>query len=242
MVELDDVPVQSLVPEPLRDVASVEDFMARLPQYDADMAARLDEASDAGECLRFVGEHGSLLPLHRAATLCCSAQQCSTRHLLDQPKSHRECWTVALLQRCACHLDASCPASHGPQSGPLLDWGLCCSVTLPLRPKLGLIHEHTSIKVLNSSVSMRAWVWQRMQVWWTVRRGAAAWSCGGIRCPTPLRSFRAPTTSSPSPPSATRTSPSLSGASAVGCSSYGDSCCADVWAGGSVSSFKWNTE
>ncbi|CAL8471282.1 g10824 [Coccomyxa elongata] len=55
MVELADVPVESLVPEPLRDIKSADEFMAALPQYDADMAARLEEASAAGECLRFVG-------------------------------------------------------------------------------------------------------------------------------------------------------------------------------------------
>lgn len=61
MVELADVPVESLVPEPLRDIESADDFMAALPQYDADMAARLEEASAAGECLRFVGARHSLL-------------------------------------------------------------------------------------------------------------------------------------------------------------------------------------
>ena len=55
MVELEDVPVHSLVPEPLRGAASVPEFLAALPQHDADMAARLDEAAGAGECLRFVG-------------------------------------------------------------------------------------------------------------------------------------------------------------------------------------------
>lgn len=60
MVELGDVPVHSLVPEPLRDIASADEFMAALPQYDADMAARLEEASAAGECLRFVGALRSL--------------------------------------------------------------------------------------------------------------------------------------------------------------------------------------
>ena len=68
MVELGDVPVHSLVPEPLRDIASADEFMAALPQYDADMAARLEEASAAGECLRFVGALRSLPSL---ASPCC---------------------------------------------------------------------------------------------------------------------------------------------------------------------------
>ena len=54
-VELADVPVHSLVPEPLRDVASVDDFMARLPEFDGDIADQLAAAEAAGECLRFVG-------------------------------------------------------------------------------------------------------------------------------------------------------------------------------------------
>jgi len=56
MIELDDVPIESLVPEPLRDPSiSVDDFMAKLPDYDDEMAAKLAEAEAAGEKLRFVG-------------------------------------------------------------------------------------------------------------------------------------------------------------------------------------------
>lgn len=54
-VELADVPVCSLVPEPLRGAASVDDFMARLPEFDGDIAEQLAAAEAAGECLRFVG-------------------------------------------------------------------------------------------------------------------------------------------------------------------------------------------
>ena len=54
-VELDDIPVHSLVPEPLRDSPSPEAFMAELPQYDVDMSAQLQEAADAGDVLRYVG-------------------------------------------------------------------------------------------------------------------------------------------------------------------------------------------
>ena len=55
-IELDDVPVDSLVPEPLRDVSGVSDFMQKLPEYDGDMARQLEEAESADECLRFVGK------------------------------------------------------------------------------------------------------------------------------------------------------------------------------------------
>lgn len=55
-IELDDVPVDSLVPEPLRDIQDVGEFMEKLPQYDRDMARQLEEAESADECLRFVGK------------------------------------------------------------------------------------------------------------------------------------------------------------------------------------------
>ena len=60
-VELADIPVHSLVPEPLREVASVDDFMARLPEFDGDIAGQLADAEAAGECLRFVGAFTQLL-------------------------------------------------------------------------------------------------------------------------------------------------------------------------------------
>jgi len=53
-VELADVPVQSLVPEPLRG-ASLDDYLARLPEFDSHMAQLFAEASAAGEVLRYVG-------------------------------------------------------------------------------------------------------------------------------------------------------------------------------------------
>jgi hypothetical protein len=39
-LELSDVPIESLVPEPLRDAASADDFMARLPEFDGEMTTR----------------------------------------------------------------------------------------------------------------------------------------------------------------------------------------------------------
>ena len=53
-LELCDVPVQSLVPEALRG-ASAADYLARLPEFDADMAALARAAAAAGEVLRYVG-------------------------------------------------------------------------------------------------------------------------------------------------------------------------------------------
>ncbi|GIL88501.1 hypothetical protein Vretimale_15367 [Volvox reticuliferus] len=54
-LEMDQIPVESLVPEPLREVASSAEYMSRLPSFDGDMDAKLREAEDSGECLRYVG-------------------------------------------------------------------------------------------------------------------------------------------------------------------------------------------
>lgn len=55
-IELEDVPVKSLVPSALSgsDV-SIDEFMKRLPDYDAELTAMADEAKQAGEMLRYVG-------------------------------------------------------------------------------------------------------------------------------------------------------------------------------------------
>jgi len=54
-LELEDIPVQSLVPEPLRETESVEAFMAALPEYDDEMTKRTEEAKANGKKLRYVG-------------------------------------------------------------------------------------------------------------------------------------------------------------------------------------------
>ncbi|GJY32226.1 bifunctional aspartokinase/homoserine dehydrogenase 2, chloroplastic-like protein [Tanacetum coccineum] len=54
-LELSDIPVQSLVPDPLKETASVDDFMQQLPSFDSDIAAKRKAAEDAGEVLRYVG-------------------------------------------------------------------------------------------------------------------------------------------------------------------------------------------
>ncbi|KAG5233109.1 aspartate kinase family protein [Salix suchowensis] len=54
-VGLSDIPVQNLVPEPLRACASAEEFMQQLPQFDNEMARARQEAEDAGDVLRYVG-------------------------------------------------------------------------------------------------------------------------------------------------------------------------------------------
>lgn len=55
-VELDDVPVKSLVPEALSsEDVSIDDFMKRLPEYDEELSAMANEAAKANELLRYVG-------------------------------------------------------------------------------------------------------------------------------------------------------------------------------------------
>eukprot|EP00878_Enallax_costatus_P021378 GHUV01022628.1.p1 GENE.GHUV01022628.1~~GHUV01022628.1.p1 ORF type:complete len:501 (+),score=176.91 GHUV01022628.1:491-1993(+) len=55
MLELGDIPVESLVPEPLQTVQSAEEYMKRLPEFDADMTRKVEEAKASGEVLRYVG-------------------------------------------------------------------------------------------------------------------------------------------------------------------------------------------
>ncbi|RAL50348.1 hypothetical protein DM860_008022 [Cuscuta australis] len=54
-LELSDVSVKNLVPQPLRAIASAEEFMQQLPQFDEDLANQRQEAEAVGEVLRYVG-------------------------------------------------------------------------------------------------------------------------------------------------------------------------------------------
>ncbi|XP_057751305.1 bifunctional aspartokinase/homoserine dehydrogenase 1, chloroplastic-like isoform X1 [Arachis stenosperma] len=54
-LELSDIPVESLVPEPLRDCASAQEFMQQLPKFDQLLSKKQEEAENAGEVLRYVG-------------------------------------------------------------------------------------------------------------------------------------------------------------------------------------------
>ncbi|XP_043712616.1 bifunctional aspartokinase/homoserine dehydrogenase, chloroplastic-like isoform X1 [Telopea speciosissima] len=54
-LELSDIQLESLVPEPLRGSASAEEFMRQLPQFDKDMSKKQQDAEAAGEVLRYVG-------------------------------------------------------------------------------------------------------------------------------------------------------------------------------------------
>ena len=52
--EMSDVRVEGLVPQALND-CGVDEFMARLPEFDADMAAMLSDARSKNQVLRYVG-------------------------------------------------------------------------------------------------------------------------------------------------------------------------------------------
>ncbi|GAU39504.1 hypothetical protein TSUD_68680, partial [Trifolium subterraneum] len=54
-LELSDIPVQSLVPEPLQACASAQEFMQQLPKFDPEFAKKQEDADNAGEVLRYVG-------------------------------------------------------------------------------------------------------------------------------------------------------------------------------------------
>ncbi|MED6130796.1 Bifunctional aspartokinase/homoserine dehydrogenase 1, chloroplastic [Stylosanthes scabra] len=54
-LELSDIPVESLVPEPLRGCASAQEFMQQLPKFDQELTKKQEEAEKAGEVLRYVG-------------------------------------------------------------------------------------------------------------------------------------------------------------------------------------------
>ncbi|KQJ89734.1 bifunctional aspartokinase/homoserine dehydrogenase 2, chloroplastic isoform X2 [Brachypodium distachyon] len=54
-LELSDIPVKSLVPEPLTSCSSADEFMQKLPSFDQDWARQRHEAEAAGEVLRYVG-------------------------------------------------------------------------------------------------------------------------------------------------------------------------------------------
>lgn len=55
-IELEDVPVKSLVPDALAgDDVSPDEFLKHLPEYDSELTAMANEAAEAGELLRYVG-------------------------------------------------------------------------------------------------------------------------------------------------------------------------------------------
>jgi homoserine dehydrogenase len=54
-LDLTSLPVESIVPEPLRALPTAEAFLAALPSYDAHFERLRADAAAAGEVLRYVG-------------------------------------------------------------------------------------------------------------------------------------------------------------------------------------------
>ncbi|XP_057428892.1 bifunctional aspartokinase/homoserine dehydrogenase 2, chloroplastic-like isoform X2 [Lotus japonicus] len=54
-LEFSDIPVENLVPEPLRVCASAQDFIQQLPKFDKELTKKQEDAESAGEVLRYVG-------------------------------------------------------------------------------------------------------------------------------------------------------------------------------------------
>ena len=49
------VPTETLIPEELADIATGNEFVQRLPEFDAHFEKMRKEAEDAGQVLRYVG-------------------------------------------------------------------------------------------------------------------------------------------------------------------------------------------
>ncbi|XP_014492135.1 bifunctional aspartokinase/homoserine dehydrogenase 1, chloroplastic isoform X2 [Vigna radiata var. radiata] len=54
-LELSNIPVESLVPEPLQVCASAQEFMQELPKFDQVFTKKQEDSENAGEVLRYVG-------------------------------------------------------------------------------------------------------------------------------------------------------------------------------------------
>lgn len=125
--------MESLVPEPLRSVDSVSDFMDRLPQYDDDFSSRLAAADSADACLRFVGS----LPLPCCSTPC-PASSWPRSPLLLEPR----------------------PSSPPPLSPPpplfLYQrppvWAPHLSTPLPTHAQAGKVHKRFAMSALKETL------------------------------------------------------------------------------------------
>lgn len=54
-IELSNIDVMNLVPEPLRNTESIDEFMEKLPEYDDELGSMITAAAERGNVLRYVG-------------------------------------------------------------------------------------------------------------------------------------------------------------------------------------------
>ena len=54
-IEMSDIDIMNLVPEPLRNTESIDEFMSKLPEYDEELGAKIMAAAERGNVLRYVG-------------------------------------------------------------------------------------------------------------------------------------------------------------------------------------------
>eukprot|EP00252_Welwitschia_mirabilis_P006391 TRINITY_DN1726_c0_g1_i1.p1 TRINITY_DN1726_c0_g1~~TRINITY_DN1726_c0_g1_i1.p1 ORF type:complete len:926 (+),score=192.42 TRINITY_DN1726_c0_g1_i1:128-2905(+) len=54
-LELQDIPLESLVPKPLQGCSSADEFLVRLSEFDSEMSRKREEADSRNEVLRYVG-------------------------------------------------------------------------------------------------------------------------------------------------------------------------------------------
>eukprot|EP00894_Picocystis_sp_ML_P001371 jgi/Pico_ML_1/51888/g19.t1 len=62
-LELSDIPVESLVPEPLRSIEGVDEFMAKLPEYDGEMEIKMSELTGSDNIISFTTARYKAQPL-----------------------------------------------------------------------------------------------------------------------------------------------------------------------------------
>ena len=162
-MELDQVPVHSLVPAALQNIESVADFMQMLPEHDDDMAAQLADAEAHNECLRFVGAPAWLQP-----------PTDRTAEPVVLP-----CWLPAyelrgvLLQRARL-----CRAL--PSQLHLLQTSTAVAEQEPACDIMIMGHGHAIICFIQINYCV--------QGWWTAKQALAASSSNATQRATPLRS------------------------------------------------------
>lgn len=124
-LELEDVKVESLVPEGL-DEGDVESFLNALSDHDAEMESRLTEAREAGECLRFIGS------VDATGEAAVRLERCSASHPFARIRS-----TDNIVQYTTRRYSENPLVVQGPGAGPAVTAGGIFGDLLRLATYLG---------------------------------------------------------------------------------------------------------